>query len=173
LRCLAKDPAERFEDGSALATALNTREPGTAPPVTVHDDGHHDVAPSRVRRTVVAALTAAVVVGLLGLGLWAVLQEPRRALPGADATEQREQDRGDQGSSTPTATPSEEEAVLSSDSSPEPAATQSPAPREEHTRDRAPAEGAEASAEDRDDGTPSPEPSQESTPEPTPSETAG
>jgi eukaryotic-like serine/threonine-protein kinase len=174
LRCLAKDPAERFEDGTALATALTTREPGTAPPVTVPDDGHLDVSPSRVRRTVVAALTAAVVVGLLGLGLWAVLQEPRRALLGADASEQQEQDRGDtQGSSTAPATPSEEEAVLSSDSSPEPAATQSPTPREERTRDRAPAEGAGAPAEDQDDATPSPEPSQESTPEPTPSETAG
>jgi serine/threonine protein kinase len=173
MRCLAKDPAERFEDGAALATALNTRDPGTAHPVTVHDDEHLDVAPSRVRRTVIAALTAAIVVGLLGLGLWAVLQEPRRALPAAGASEQPEQARGGaQGSSSAPATPSEEEAVLSSDSSPDPAATRSPTPREERTRDRAPAEGG-APAEDQDDARPSPEPSRESTPEPTPSETAG
>jgi serine/threonine protein kinase len=172
MRCLAKDPTERFEDGTALATALNTRDPGTAHPVTVHDDEHLDVAPSRVHRTVVAALTAAIVVGLLGLGLWAVLQEPRRALPGA--TELPEQGRrGAQGSSTAPAIPSSEEAELSSDSSPDPAATQSPTPKEQRTGDQAPAEGAGAAAEDQDDATPSPEPSQESTPEPTPSETAG
>jgi eukaryotic-like serine/threonine-protein kinase len=170
LRCLGKDPAERFEDGTALATALNAREPGTAHTVTAHGDEHLDVAPSRVRRAVVATLMAAVVVGLLVLGLWAVLQEPRRALPSAGATEQTEQGGGAQGSSTPTALPSSEEAVLSSDSSPEPAATQSPAPRE-GTRDRAPSEG--AAAGDQDNATPSPEPSPESTPEPSPSETAG
>jgi serine/threonine-protein kinase len=171
LRCLAKDPAERFEDGTALATALNTREPGTALPVTVHDDEPLEVAPSRVRRAVVATLMAAVVVGLLALGAWAVLQEPRRALPGA--TEQSERPRGGAPrSSTPTPIPSEE-AVLSSDSSPDPSATQSPAPSQERTRDRAPAEGAGTAAEDELDATPSPEPSPESTPEPTPSETAG
>jgi eukaryotic-like serine/threonine-protein kinase len=172
LRCLAKDPAERYEDGAALATALNTREPGTAHPVTVHDDEHLDVAPSRVRRILVATLTAAVVVGLLGLGLWAVSQEPRRALPGA--TEQPEKAREDaRGSPTAPAVTSPEEAVLSSDSSPDPEATQSPAPRQEGTRDRAPAEGAGTVAEDQIDATPTPEPSPESTPEPTPSETPG
>jgi serine/threonine protein kinase len=173
LSCLAKDPAERFEDGTALAAALNARDSGTAHPVTVHDDEHPHAAPSRVRRTAVAALTAAVVVGLLGLGLWAVLQEPRRALPGAEASEQSRQARGRQGPSTAPTIPSSDEAVLSSDSSPDPAATQSPAPREERTRDRAPGEGAGAPDDDQDDATPSPEPSPESTPEPTPSETAG
>jgi hypothetical protein len=138
----------------------------------VHDDGHLDVAPSRVRRAVIATLTAAVVLGLVGLGLWAVSQEPRRALPGAGSTEQPGQDRARQGSSTSPATPSSEEAVLSSDSSPDPATTQSPAPTKERGRDRAPAEGAGEAVEDNN-ATPSPAPSLESTPEPTPSETAG
>ena len=173
MRCLAKDPADRFEDGTALAAALHTGDAGAAHLVTVQDDEHLDGAPSHVRRTVVATLTAAVVVGLLGLGAWAVLQEPRRALPGADSTEDAESDRGRaRDSSTSPADESSDEAVLSSDSSPEPAATRSPTRRQERTRDRVPAERGEAPAED-EDATPSPEPSPEPTPEPTPSESAG
>jgi hypothetical protein len=174
MRCLSKDPAERFEDGTALAAVLKARHAGAAHPVTVHDDDQPDAAPSPVRRAVIAMLTAAVVVGLLGLGLWAVLHEPRRALPGAGAAEQPEQDRGrDRGSSTASTLPSSEEAVLSSDSSPDPEATRSPTPGEERTRDRSSAEEAGAPAEDQDDATPTPEPTLDSTPEPTPSETAG
>jgi eukaryotic-like serine/threonine-protein kinase len=179
LRCLAKDPADRFDDGTALAEALNAGDAGSVPPVPMHDDENFAAAPSVLRRTLVATLIAAVLVGLLGLGFWAAFQEPRRDLPGAGAIEQPGQDRSRVGgSATPGDIPSSEQAVFSSDPSPDPAATRSPT-SDESKRDRgsAPAEGAVPPAEDGGGAAPSPEPSPEPTPEltpeATPSEAAG
>jgi serine/threonine protein kinase len=174
LRCLAKDPADRFDDGTALAEALNARDAGSMHPVPMHDDEYFADAPSRVRRTVVAVLTATLLVGVLGLGVWAASQEPRRDLPGAATTEQPGRDRSRVGgSATPSAIPSSEQAVFSSDPSPDPGATRSPAPEEsERDRDSARLEGAESPADDGG-ASPSPEPTPESTPEASPSEAAG
>jgi eukaryotic-like serine/threonine-protein kinase len=172
LRCLAKEPSDRFDDGEELAAALNARDAGGVHPVLMHDDEDHlgDV-PSGARRALVAMMTAALLVGLLGLAVWAAFSEPRRDLPGAGAGEQRGQDRSRvEGSATPAATPSSEQAVLSSDRSPNPAATQSPSSSDARRGDRgtAPAEEAGAPADGNSAPTPSPEPSPEPTQEPTP-----
>jgi serine/threonine protein kinase len=174
LRCLAKEPADRFDDGAALAAALHSRDARSGHPAPMDDDEEYLAAPSGARRALVAMLTAALLVGLLGLVVWAAFSEPRRDLPGAGTSEQPGQDRSR--SATPAAAPSSEQAVFSSDHSPDPAATQSPASSKTRGGDRgtaagdagAPAQGGAPAPSPE----PSPEPTQEPTPEATPTEAA-
>jgi serine/threonine protein kinase len=174
LRCLAKEPSDRFDDGAALAAALNARDAGVVHPVPMHDDeDHFGDAPSGARRALVAMATAALLVGLLGLTVWAAFSEPRRDLPGAGAGEQpgRDRSRGG-GPATPAATPSSEQAVFSSES-PSPAATESPSSSDGRERDpgtSAGDTGAPADGNSAPTPTPSPEPTQEATPEATPTD---
>jgi serine/threonine-protein kinase len=171
LRCLAKEPFDRFDDGAALAAALSARDAGVVHPVPMHDDEDGD-APSNARRALVAMVTAALLVGLLGLAVWAAFSEPRRDLPGAGTGEQPGRDRSRVGgSATPAATPSSEQAVFSSES-PSPATTQSPSPNDGGERDPGTsAEDTGAPADGNSAPTPSAEPSSEPDQEPTPEAT--
>lgn len=69
LRCLSKDPEGRYPDGAALAVALE--DPLEAQALfPLHDDWDDEV-PRTGRRVLAGLVMAALLVGLLGAGVWA------------------------------------------------------------------------------------------------------
>jgi eukaryotic-like serine/threonine-protein kinase len=106
LRCLDKDPARRFDDGRTLAAALSARDAGSPDPIPLHDEeDYFPRSPSLARRAFVALVTAALVIGLLGLGGWAAFREPRRDLPGTRTSEPAQHRSSVDGSVAPADNP--------------------------------------------------------------------
>jgi serine/threonine-protein kinase len=77
LRCLAKDPAARFDDGSALAAALdNPREAPALFPLHYEIDEELEELPPLRRRLLTGIGVTAAVLGLLAAGVWAAGRTP-------------------------------------------------------------------------------------------------
>lgn len=179
LRCLQKDPDERFEDGRALAAALE--EPAAAAaflPPTAGELDDHDEGP-RARRVLATLLIVGGVLGLLTAAVWAASREPE--LPRAISQDLETEDRGAatkrrRSSPSPSATQDAATTVSTSESpSPEPSASVAGEEEEDPGAVQKPRTGSgggggvAASPEPTVD--PSPEPTVEPTAEPTPQPT--
>lgn len=174
MRCLSKDPAHRFLDGSALAAALE--DPRDAPalfpfPEDLDDDLEDE--PSAVRRILTGIAITAVTLGLLAAGVWAAAGGPTEERP--QSYDQETVDRGanDDGGGPKRAKPLPAETDSSNDAVVSDQASPSPTPE---TR-----EGNGKRAGDGDRGgsgggggptAPSPTPQPEPTQEPSPASTA-
>ena len=182
LRCLAKDPAERFPDGSALAAALD--DPREAPllfPLPHQlDDGLEETAPIG-RRVLTSIGITGVVIGLLAAGVWAATRQPVQERP--RSYDQETVDRGAAESAkrerpSPSPSPSfdpSESTVVSDDAQPSPSPTpEAPDKKERNTRGT---NGGSNGGTGSGGGTatpapePSPEPTTEPSPEPSPEPT--
>ena len=77
LRCLEKDPATRFDDGSALAAALdNPREAPSLFPLPYEIDEEFEELPPLRRRLLTGIAMTAAVLGLLAAVVWAAGRTP-------------------------------------------------------------------------------------------------
>jgi serine/threonine-protein kinase len=188
LRCLDKDPAARFADGSALAVALE--EPSEAQalfPLPYEEDDEYEESAPIGRRILTSVAITAVVLGVLAAGVWAAGREPSNDRP--RSYDQETVDRGtdesaskrDRAKPSPTTFDGSESTVVSDEAGPTPA----PSPSEEDDEDRETDRDRNGSGSSGGSGgtaptpspqptepAPSPEPTTEPTTEPSPDPTA-
>ena len=177
MRCLAKDPQLRFADGSALAAALDDppEAPALFPLPNDLDEDFEDAAPAG-RRVLVGIGITAVVLGLLGAGVWAASGDPSSDRPRSYDQETFNRGRGEEPKrKRPSPSPSEtfddsETTVVSDQSSPSPAPSKT-------DRERGPKNAGGGGGRGPTGGgggggpAPSPEPEPEPTEEPSPQPT--
>ena len=174
LRCLSKDPEDRFLDGSALAAALH--EPSEAAalfplPHELDEDLGESSRPGR--RALAGIAITALVLGLLAAGVWAAAGDPSAERPRSydqETFNRGTEDQREPRSASPTPT-SDSNPVVTSSASPTP----SPSAAEPEDRKRS---GDGPSREGQGGGgsgggtggtgspSPQPEPTQEPSPEP-------
>jgi serine/threonine-protein kinase len=169
LRCLAKDPNERFEDGFALAAALDAPESVVAVPATVaiaDEDatGYWAESPSLFKRVAAGFGVLAVLVAGAAAMVWASTSDsaPRALSQDVEVHDGNVIPR-DRQRPSPTATAS---TVVSSVASPSPSPTPTTADEDKPERKRDP-EPTVTVVSDDPKNEPSPEPTPEPTTEPT------
>ncbi|HJR44877.1 MAG TPA: serine/threonine-protein kinase [Actinomycetota bacterium] len=167
LRCLAKDPEQRYPEGTALAIALDDPYEAAALFPTDFEADLND-EPTLGRRVLTGVLTVVLVLALLGVGVWAAVRPDGDERP--QSYDQETVDRGvdpvrRRPRPDPTPTGSTDVAVPVTEVAPSP--TETPEEdRPERDRDRS---GGGGSFEPEPEPTtePSPEPTSEPSPEPT------
>lgn len=168
MRCLAKEPAERYADGSELADALRSLDASDALPV-----GMHEARPPRL-------LVAGLIALLLGAATAGPLLSARkggpRVEPGRGAHEQTHQSTKRKPVGTPSSSPSVEIVAGTSTPSPSPGKTERQRTRREKKRTLSKRSEATPKATPTATETPSPSPSPSpsptgSSPEPSPTPT--
>ena len=179
LRCLAKDPADRLPDGSALAAALE--DPSEASALFPHprelDDDLDELRPSG-RRLLTGIAVTAVLLGLVAAGVWAAAGDPSRERP--QSYDQETFDRGTDGprrkrtSPSPTLTAGSSGSTVTSGSSPSPSPseTQQEEPQKNKRGTGGGGGGPPAGGGPGASPTPQPEPTEEPSPAPTSEPTA-
>ena len=171
LRCLQKDPEERFEDGRALGAALE--EPAAAAaflPSTAGELEEYEAAPVG-RRALVTVLIAAIILGSLVAGVWATSREsagPREVSQDLETVDQGAEPKRRKASPTADATADSTVSKTSGSASPSPSPTdeneEQPEPEPSRTRSGGGGGGGDFEAGYTE---PTPEPTSEPSPEPT------
>ena len=171
MRCLAKDPQERFPEGCALAAALD--DPREAPalfPLLSDLDEDFEPGPSPARRVLTGIAITAVVLGMLAAGVWAAAGDRSSDRPQSydQETFDRRKDEGlqrERPSPSPTDTfDSSDTTVVSDQSSP------SPTPRKAESKDGSRDDDGGGGGGSTGGGSGGPAPSPEPQPQPQPTE---
>jgi len=163
LRCLDKDPDQRFEDGRALGAAL--QEPASAaaflPPEVVDEDDYLDREPASAGRRVMALAVAALVISLLAAAVAAGGRD--NGGPSEMTQDLETEDQGKKNRRRPSPSPTAAATTVTGGTAPSP----SPSPSEEKVENDEPKRGSGGDTSDGDDTDPTPEPTSEPSPEPT------
>ncbi len=180
MRCLAKDPEERFGDGTELAIALE--DPAEAPalfPVGFGEPATFDDQRPGGRRVLTGLLIAGALVGLLAVGVWASGDgdEVRPRSFDSETVDRREAKPEDKKAPSPTVPTVTEQNDVASSPTPTPSPTKT---RDASDQGSARGSGAGSGGSDpqpqpvpssKPTVEPTPEPTAEPTPEPTPEPT--
>lgn len=188
MRCLSKDPDERFADGSMVAAAIEElsgyaqrgltgtitpataasglTEAGTGVIATVDPTGDDFLEPAptgtKVGRPVLASI---IVIALLSMATFAVLASTRENSPADPIAEEAEPTDRNKASNSPSPSPSENPAGVATDPSTE--ASPTPKPKKDKGKSKT-----DTGTEETEDEEPEPEPEpEEPDPSPTPEPT--
>ena len=178
LRCLAKDPAERFEDGAALATALETFDgsfPVAAPVVLDVDAGGDAPAGAHSRRVLVGTTMILLLLGLAAAGVLAA-NRSEQASEGTpftfESSSPADPKKETSPSPSPEATTPQTAPVVASSPSPTPTETKRKEKKQQDTNNNQTAEPKPSpSPSPEPDPTPTEEPTTDPSPEPSPTPT--
>lgn len=161
LRCLAKDPGERFEDGAALATALEAFDgslPAAAPVALDVTTGHAAAAPANSRRVLVGTTMILLLLGLAAAGVLAA----NRSKPASGGEPFTFESSSPADNSDEDASPSPSPSLTSPSTAPVAASSPSPTPSAAQRKKK------QKDGNKNQTGEPKPDPSPE--PDPTPAE---
>ena len=171
LRCLAKDPADRYPDGNALAVALeDPLEARAIFPIVVDAEDDDEVAPRH--RVLAGAFITLLILGLLGAVVWAGVRDsgPRERSYDQETVDEGAAERRAKRREAP-ADPTTEPASLTgstSSTTPSPSPTETGGQRKEGRDSGGSGSSGGGSSAEPDDPEPEPEPSPEPTAEPSP-----
>ena len=176
LRCLAKDPAERFEDGAALAAALETFDgsfPAPAPVVMDLEAGDEAAASAHSRRVLVGTTMILLLLGLAAAGVLAA-NRSEESSGGTPFTFETSSPADPKDETSPSPSPSA--SATTPATAPVAASSPSPTPTESDEEgkkkkggNKNPPEKPEPSPSPEPDPTPTEEPTTDPSPEPSPS----
>ena len=167
LRCLDKDPDQRFEDGRALGAALE--EPASAaaflPPEVVDEDDYLDYEPASAGRRVVALVLAALVISLLAAAVVAGGRDDGG--PSEMSQDLETENQGKRNRRRPSPSPTAAATTVSGSTAPAPSPSPTKEKNEENEEIDEPKTRSGGDTSGGDDTDPTPAPTTEPSPEPT------